>query len=230
MQEELAGVVFQRTALAKQTLRQSANNIPRRLRTLLYAVDGRSTVALYVPFLFNLAPLSPKLRELELLGMLERLSPSGPEPMDTLPQAPMRAVESLDSDTHAAIETVFQPVVAESVARQDTAFDGQMAQLERLLDGVSSPGQATNGADADTPIPAALTLEGVLSAMERYLGKRKGLDALPIALMLERIQSVQQLQHELPDYAALLEPHDEETRQHLQGICQALAPFKDPSR
>lgn len=226
MQEELADVVFQRTDFATKTLRQSADHIPRRLRTLLFAVDGRSAVALYVPFLSNLAPLSPKLRELESLGMLERCGPNEPEYVDTLPAPLAQDFSATVCKAIAPREPPFTELTTESVALQDTGFEEQLARLECLLDRALAHERNAPGEYSDKLRPAALVLQEMLSDMERYLFQRKGLDALPLTLMFQHIHTVQQLREELPDYAALLEPHDEETWQHLERIRRALAPFR----
>ena len=71
--EALARIVFERTPqglMATKVLDDSG--VPKRLRTLLLAVDGRTPVAQFVPFLTALAPLSEKFEELERLGLLRR--------------------------------------------------------------------------------------------------------------------------------------------------------------
>ena len=70
--EALSSVVFERTDLGTAAVKSSASDIPRRLRTLLLVVDGRSDVAQYEPFLSALRPLPEKFDELERLGYLRR--------------------------------------------------------------------------------------------------------------------------------------------------------------
>ena len=70
--ESLATVVFERTPKGAVAIKSTGDQVPRRLRTLLLAVDGRSPVAQYVPFLTAFAPLSEKFAELEGMGYLQR--------------------------------------------------------------------------------------------------------------------------------------------------------------
>ena len=70
--EILSSVVFERTDLGIAAIKSSASDIPRRLRTLMLVVDGRSDVSQYEPFLSSLGPLPEKFAELERLGYLRR--------------------------------------------------------------------------------------------------------------------------------------------------------------
>lgn len=70
--EVLSSVVFERTDLGIAAIKSSASDIPRKLRTLMLVVDGRSNVSQYEPFLSALEPLPEKFAELERLGYLRR--------------------------------------------------------------------------------------------------------------------------------------------------------------
>ena len=73
--EELATIVFERTPAAAVAIKAAGDAIPRQLRTLLLAIDGRSPVSQYVPFLTSLAPLSEKFAQLEVMGFARRRAP-----------------------------------------------------------------------------------------------------------------------------------------------------------
>ena len=75
--EALATVIFERTPQGAVAIKSTGTEVPRRLRTLLLAVDGRSPVSQYVPFLTAFAPLSEKFAELEGMGFLQRKGGSG---------------------------------------------------------------------------------------------------------------------------------------------------------
>ncbi|MFZ4551295.1 MAG: hypothetical protein ACOYNB_05675 [Aquabacterium sp.] len=200
MQEALASVVFQRTPRASEMLRKSPDEVPRRLRTLLLAIDGRSSVEQYVPFLPNQTPLSPKLRELETMGLLQRKGEPAPvvkigadSPPASMPiQLPVVSATSgeLDYVTLLAIEVLFQPQAP-----------------------ISPTVSRSGGAPGERP-----TLRGVLSEMERFVARFKGMEGLPLTLMFEQIRSVQQLRAELPDYARLLAPYGSAAEHHLALI------------
>lgn len=223
MHEELAAVVFQRTALANETLSKTPDAVPLQLRTLLLAVDGRASVAQYVPFLSNLVPLTPKLQQLEKQGFLHRRPASGqptapaaassrerstPNPSDTM-------AETLDADTLQSIETAFQRPSTHSVAEL-SSFDAELERLARQMgQAASQPATLPTGACNSS---GKSTLDNLLLDMERFIGSLPGLDGLPVALMLEQIRSPQQLALELDDYSEWLEPHGQRAEAHVQHI------------
>ena len=73
--ENLATIVFERTLAGADAIKTAGGAIPRQLRTLLLAIDGRSPVSQYVPFLTVLAPLSEKFAQLEMMGLARRRLP-----------------------------------------------------------------------------------------------------------------------------------------------------------
>ena len=77
--EALSEVIFERTLSGVSAVKLSKDQLPRHLRTLLLAVDGRLPVSSFAPFLTTLAPLSEKFAELERLGFLKRKG--GPPPI-----------------------------------------------------------------------------------------------------------------------------------------------------
>ena len=76
--EALSEVIFERTLSGVSAVKLPKDQLPRHLRTLLLAVDGRLPVSSFAPFLTTLAPLSEKFAELERLGFLKRKGGSPP--------------------------------------------------------------------------------------------------------------------------------------------------------
>ena len=74
--EALATVVFERTPKGAESANSNTDTLARALRSVLLAVDGRSSVARYEPFLAALMPLAEKFAALEQLGLLRRKSSS----------------------------------------------------------------------------------------------------------------------------------------------------------
>lgn len=70
--QALAAVVFERTPEGAAKVGSNSDTLPRALRSVLLAVDGRSSVARYEPFLPSLMPLDEKFAALEQLGLLRR--------------------------------------------------------------------------------------------------------------------------------------------------------------
>ena len=70
--QALAAVVFVRTSEGAVQVSAGSDTLPRAPRGVLLAVDGRSSVARYEPFLLTLMPLDEKIVALEQLGLLRR--------------------------------------------------------------------------------------------------------------------------------------------------------------
>ena len=116
--EALSNVIFERTPLGASAVKLN-DQLPRRLRMLLLTVDGRSSVANFVPFLTALTPLSEKFAELEQLGYLQR---KGSKPA----QASNAKTSALDSE----IDTATGP--AHSGQNDVSAATGAEAELAML--------------------------------------------------------------------------------------------------
>jgi hypothetical protein len=102
--EYLATIVFERTPAGAVAIKTAGDAFPRQLRTLLLAIDGRSPVSQYVPFLTALAPLSEKFAQLETMGFVrQRGQPQSP-PATPAPSESSRPFA--ESDLHALARTL----------------------------------------------------------------------------------------------------------------------------
>jgi hypothetical protein len=84
--------------------------------------------------------------------------------------------------------------------------------------GAPAPAMATPPAQR-----RAVTLRELQAEMNRFLSSTKGLDSLPLAMVVDQIQSLQQLRQELPSYAELLQAYGAPAEQHLQLLRSWLA-------
>lgn len=241
--EALATIVFERTPLGAVVIKSTGNEVPQRLRTLLLAVDGRSPVAQYVPFLTAFAPLSEKFAELETMGYLRRKGHVGIDavqrferaqaagPAATLPRIDTGAPESgftpLDESALSAFASSMGNQPDRLVATAD-AFMLELQALSRQLG--SNAATAGNGAPAKVPFvepsprpeSRTATLNGMLEMMEQFLSRSAGLEGLPVALLLEQIRTLDQLRSELPAYFELVQPYGKEAEAHIESLRQML--------
>lgn len=98
--EALSDVIFERTPLGASAVKLN-DQLPRRLRMLLLTVDGRSSVANFVPFLTALAPLSEKFAELEQLGYLQRTGSKPAQAIDVKAPALDSEIDTATSPAHS---------------------------------------------------------------------------------------------------------------------------------
>jgi hypothetical protein len=237
----LASVVYERTAQGLHAAKALEDgSVPANLRTLLLAVDGRTPVEQFLRFLPGLAPLPDKFLELEQMGLVRRKS--GQPWLDTAnaglgdilsgPGGPGSSAAAAvgaeggsffgaEGVTLARLRASFAPAAAATEAPSLSAFDAELKLLEQMM-GSASAGPSA----APTSPPPALrrpaTLRDLQAEMNRFLSSTAGLDSLPLAMVVEQIQTVAQLRQELPSYAELLQAYGAPARQHLDTLANML--------
>ena len=246
--EALANVVFERTPKGAVAIKSTSDEVPRRLRTLLLAIDGRSPVAQYVPFLTAFAPLSEKFAELEGMGFLQRKGRVAAEAVDRFERAQNSGFGTLlpridaaapDSGFMPIQESDLRALASNTPARQNSsvadAFELELQALARQMSGAAASGAPAASPPADVranPAPAITTtritapakpqLPDLLHEMERFLSKSAGTEALPIVLMLEQIKNIAQLRAELPAYVEVVQRYGPEAHQHIGQLTKLL--------
>lgn len=242
--EALAAVVFERTPEGAVAIKSTDDTIPRRLRTLLLAMDGRSPVSQYVPFLTALAPLSDKFLELEKLGYVRRKGSMAPEAVSRFERAQPDSPGALLPRTGAsARDPGFVPLheadlnaLAQSTARKFDASTGPAKasgasafelelqafarQVGQLPDPVPYAPPRVNPlvVKASAVVAGKVALPDIVREMEQFLSQSAGLDALPITLVLEQIKSLDQLYAELPSYLELIKTYGTAAEAHAERL------------
>ena len=243
--ENLATIVFERTPAGAVAIRTAGDAVPRQLRTLLLAIDGRSPVSQYVPFLTALAPLSEKFAQLEVMGFARRrmaaidggaLAPSSHIPLPPLPLLPramavpqegrqaQQVTEAELRDFASQLPTASSPPPP-TLVTNDFANELQVfAQRSRFNDTVDGAG---NPALPDAPVPKVaaplqLVLANLLARMQAYVSDVAGMEGLPVALMLEQITSLAQLRKELPSYTDLVASYGGNPTAHINTLTGLL--------
>lgn len=244
--EHLATIVFERTPAGAVAIKAADDAVPRQLRTLLLAIDGRSPVSQYVSFLTALAPLSEKFAQLEVMGFARRRSaPSEAAATSQPPSAPAPAASGSSRTgrqvTEAELRELASLLPREAPAAPTTApkthdLDAQLSAFARtsgahgfndIMDMGMNPGAST----ARPPPPRTLqataaaqrpVLANLLATMQAYLSDAAGMEGLPVALMLEQITSLAQLRGELPSYASLVASYGGDWAGHISTLTRML--------
>lgn len=165
--------VYTKTAAGMEAIKNPQADLPRRLRTLLICIDGKSSLQAYIknlPSFGDVAALMDSLREaglIEVLGQTDSgssaIRPAGPLPL------PVSAEQGLDQSF-----------------RLDTA--------------------------------RALTLRQAIDAMGDFVQVHLSHDAVEIVLMLDKVESVDELNQLLPSYKELIRPFGEKAVLHLRQL------------
>ncbi len=229
--EYLATIVFERTPAGAVAIKAAGDAVPRQLRTLLLAIDGRSPVSQYVPFLTALAPLSDKFAELEAMGFARRRGVPTASTPPTAQDAPAPTAGALaESDLHAFASSFRSTSPAALSAAPADDFEAQLQAFAREQAFFTSPDALGTAAVAEpaapwsAPVPPQRRpqLADALRDMQAYLSDAAGMEGLPVAMMLEQITSLAQLRRELPSYAALVASYGGDCRAHIASLTRLL--------
>jgi hypothetical protein len=245
--ETLATVVFELTPKGAAAIKSTGDELPRRLRTLLLAIDGRSTLAQYIPVLRAFEPLSEKLAELEVLGYLQRRGSEAAYVVGRPATAQNSGFGSLrlrvdatasDSGSMPLREADLRALVGNNVVSPRinvvNSFELELQALARQMSGATRAGapapasrQPDMRTDAAPPAPSPSRppkpeLRDLLHEMERFLSQSAGAEALPVVVMLEQIKTFAQLRAELPGYLELVQRYGPEADQHIDRLAGLL--------
>lgn len=228
--EALATVVFERTPQGAEKVNSSSDTLPRALRSVLLAVDGRSSVARYEPFLPTLMPLAEKFAALEQLGLLRRRSSTSTSATDgavgLIPTALEPAPEPAP-DFESELRALSRQI---GLVPDNSARIAARSTSPEMLDGAApladaAPGAASTPAVAESPqLPAvasgSATLKELLDEMEAFLTQAVGLDGLPVVIMVAQISSIDQLRLALPSYNELVRSYGlgAQTEAHISSL------------
>ena len=241
----LTAIVFERTPEGAAQVNSSSNTLPQALRSVLLAVDGRSSVARYEPFLPALMPLDEKFAALEQLGLLRRTGSdtAGRVGLTRPALAPETAEVGVPDTAPAAPTSDFESEL-QALSRQlgvipdNSARRAGQGEPSGLWDGMASwadlVNNATSTATSTAPLPepeplvparAAIRLEDLLAEMEAFLSEAIGLDGLPVAIMVAQISSIEQLRLEVPSYCELMRSYGlgAPTEAHIASLETQLA-------
>jgi hypothetical protein len=114
--------VVKRTALGQDIIRRDPRELPRRLRGLLLAVDGRQTVATYIRSLDGFGDVSALLGELMSLGLIELRT----RKRARMPDGREVSVSTFDSST-------FDSTFYDSMQSEFSSMEGLMNDEERMM-------------------------------------------------------------------------------------------------
>lgn len=244
--QALAAVVFERTPEGAAKVSSSSDTLPRALRSVLLAVDGRSSVSRYEPFLTSLMPLDEKFAALEQLGLLRRKGSTGAGlggatgPALEPATAEVTLGNAAPTKTAPNFESDFEPEL-QALSRQMGLIPDNPARMTgqspstNPWDDMASFARVANKAAATVTAPKLMQqpsadgvttrLEDLLADMEAFLSQAVGLDGLPVAIMVAQISSLEQLRLELPSYCELLRSYGlgAQTEAHITSLETQLA-------
>jgi len=200
--------IYRRTAAALN----AKDALPRKLRSLLMAVDGKTELGTYVRSLSSFGDVGALLGQLEEAGLVELVMP---------PRAGQAAAQGTRTPAGpAAPASAWAPATGRSSVANSAALEvDDLASWARF--GEPLPPGAAPARRADPDI-ACHQLRKALLLMSDFVTAHLPAQSLEIVLALEALGSVEQVIGSLPGYEALVAPLGAPARQHLAELRRVL--------
>lgn len=246
--------IYIRTAAGNEAALNPQSPLPRKLRTLLIGIDGRTGVDTYVNSLSSFGDVDALLGSLHDAGLIEAaavMRPVAGRSVDDehTPVSQSASWSDTDANRSAFMETAVAPPGA--FARLGNAF--KRAETSVSMSGVDELSSwarfQSPPAPVSPPAPSAgrqqpaqagyyapssagsasstaqYQLRNAISLMSDFVSQHLPADSLEIVLALEGLGSVEQVLTSLKGYEALLAPVGEPARMHLAELRAVLSRF-----
>jgi hypothetical protein len=218
-------IVYERTVKGMAASRDPASALPRMMKTLLMAVDGKTSVAMFQQLLPNFGDVAALFDALQANGLVmprDAAKPASRAPLRVVqmreaapPQeraartpppaatAPQRMTEAGWRSTAAAPSTLQQS--------DGAAFDPYRALVPNTLSG-------TRYAIAESS-----RVRDARSEMTNFLFQYRPDVAMEVTLTLERLETTEQMLRNLDDYKRLIASAGRAAVEHLADVRRILA-------
>ena len=223
--------VYIRTAAGNEAALNPKSALPRKLRTLLISVDGRTRLGTYVSSLSSFGDVEALIQSLQHAGLIEE-------------QAPQKTVgdswpEKNNNETFGeAGRFASQTNVKSAWSQTDvgsTAWGASPAlsrsPLNEPVDDLASwskfqpqpTPQAFKPAGAQPATTAHYQLRNAISLMSDFVSQHMPMESLELVLALEGQTSVEQVVSSLKGYESVISHLGEPARQHLAELRRLLS-------
>lgn len=199
--------LYARTARGTAAMLTNRSDLPRRLRSLLIAIDGRTDSTSFVSNLSSFGDVLSLLESLKGAGYIEEIA------QKSLPLRRSLGERKAGPDNTAP-----------------TASTGEAPYLEapRIPPATHTPYLPAEGApfavtDSDKSRVASMQLKAAVNLMSDFVTQHLAAQALEIVIELERLSSVESLMQSLASYEQLVKSAGDNSRQHMRELRMVLA-------
>jgi hypothetical protein len=227
--------IYRRTPAGAAAALNSRSTLPRKMRTLLIAVNGQTDESTYASGLSSFGDVPVLLRSLLDAGLLEVVSAAQFPDAGQLYQPLGTAGAGFSGRDGEAFRNESNGLAAAgTLARSGNTFPSLRAQVPTAenidMSGWAALQQTMPPGDRPSFSPAGLVpttvqhqLREVISLMSDFVTTHLPAQSLEIVLGLEDLRSIEHAIASLQDYEALISPAGEPARRHLAELRKALA-------
>ena len=211
--------VYTRTAAGNEAALNPNSAMPRKLRTLLISIDGRTRLGTYVNSLSSFGDVEALIQSLLQAGLIQATSPQFgvpdepaelPDNMSTkMPHPSWRSTDAGNTSWHGT-----QPPVDDLVSWSKFQQPPGAAHT-RYTPPITST--------ASTASTAQYQLRNAISSMSDFVTQHMPMESLELVLTLEGLTSVEQVIGSLKGYQSLVEHLGQPARDHLAKLRTLLA-------
>lgn len=218
--------VYIRTAAGNEAALNPQSALPRKLRSLLISINGRTRLSTYVSSLSSFGDVEALLQSLLQAGLIRVSEPQiGADSVstDTFGTTPGN---TFDKATHASWRTTD----AGNTPWQGTQGGGTQAPVDDLLSWSKfqqPPTAPVASYSPPAPRPGATTadyqLRNAIRLMSDFVSQHMPLESLELVLTLEGLRSVEQVLTSLKGYEAMIAHLGEPARKHMAELRRVLS-------
>lgn len=233
-------IIYARTQIGTKLARDSGHEIPRPMRTLLLAVDGKTRVATYRNLLRHLGDVRVLFEGLENAGYIARVSDPGTRaaltasaPSTNSIQSELRDLAALTGfqptslhpatfEPNLSMNAVSQSVSAPTPTTSERNFD-VLAKIQEAQSHFTSTTHSQYGRASSGDPRQQLALNRAKSLMTDFLMQHFPDVAMEVGLSIDRISTAQELERSLSDYSILIAPIGRIGAEHLREVRSLIA-------
>lgn len=227
--------LYKRTAAGNAAALDPKSPLPRKLRTLLISVDGRTRQSTYVTTLSSFGDVAALLDSLHQQGYIELVQADGYEAVTAPSRLEWPVTDVSTTDRQNLASTTPDPLASAfdlAGIRNSTAPSDDVSSWDRFQPdprttrstsaSAASPVAPVQRAGAP-PSSAQYQLRSAISLMSDFVTTHLPADSLEIVLTLEGLSSVEQVIASLKGYQAMIAPSGAAATRHLEELRTLLS-------
>lgn len=225
--------IYTRTALGNEVALNRESPLPRKLRTLLIAIDGITRLSTYTNTLSSFGDVEALLESLLQAGLIRVLPESAPAGASAGNDSSAKLFSSPPHPGWSNTEPGGSSQNSRSNAPNSRSSSGMGEPVNELLSWSKFQSQPQAAPRAPSFAPASsraaptahYQLRGAIALMSDFVSSHLPADALEVVLALESLSSVEEVLGSLKGYESLIAPVGEPARKHLAELRTLMSSF-----
>jgi hypothetical protein len=217
-------IVYERTAKGMAASRDPASALPRMMKTLLMAVDGKTSVAMFQQLLPNFGDVAALFDALQANGLVAPRDAAKPTA-----RAPLRVVQMREPAPPQERAARAAPAATPPQRTAETGWRSTAAAPSTLQQSDGASFDPYRGLTPNTlsgtrsAIAESSRVRDARSAMTNFLFQYRQDVAMEVTLTLERLETTEQMLRNLDDYKRLVASAGRAAVEHLAEVRRILA-------